>query len=88
MLIFIFINFRYAHVKYVPFHLMDILEPELIWINKRCYRFYESSIWKSIDTSKPYMEDEQSICSEEESEIDIKIIPHNTGFKHAFYVPK
>ncbi|XP_020296338.1 activating signal cointegrator 1 complex subunit 1 isoform X2 [Pseudomyrmex gracilis] len=70
---------------------MDVLEPELIWVNGRCYRFYESSVWKNINTSAPYMEDdnESVVCSEEESDTDIEIVPHNdTQFKHTFYVPK
>lgn len=70
---------------------MDVLEPELIWVNGRCYRFYESSVWKNINTSAPYMEDdnESVVCSEEESDADIEIVPHNdTQFKHTFYVPK
>ncbi|KAG5309442.1 ASCC1 protein, partial [Acromyrmex insinuator] len=67
---------------------MDVLEPELIWVNGRCYRFYENTAWKNIHTSAPYMEDKESICSNEESETDIEIIPHDTLFKHTFYVPK
>lgn len=67
---------------------MDILEPELIWVNGRCYRFYENSAWKSIHTSAPYMEDKESVCSEEELESDIEITAHDTCFKHSFYVPK
>lgn len=68
---------------------MDVLEPELIWVNGRCYRFYESSAWKNIHTSAPYMEDKESLCSDEESETsNIVIESHNGRFKHAFYVPK
>ncbi|CAL1684825.1 unnamed protein product [Lasius platythorax] len=67
---------------------MDVLEPELIWVNGRCYRFYESSAWKNIHTSAPYMEDKESVCSDEESETSIEIVPHNGRFKHTFYVPK
>ncbi|XP_072745481.1 uncharacterized protein [Anoplolepis gracilipes] len=68
--------------------MMDVLEPELIWVNGHCYRFYENSAWKNIDTSAPYMEDKESVCSDEESESSIEIVPHNGRFKHAFYVPK
>lgn len=68
--------------------MMNVLEPELIWVNGRCYRFYESSAWKNIDTSVPYMEDRESVCSDEESEINIEIVSHNGRFKHTFYVPK
>lgn len=67
---------------------MDVLEPELIWVNGRCYRFYESTTWKNIHTSAPYMEDKESVCSNEESETDIEIVPYNSWFKHTFYVPK
>ncbi|XP_024883318.1 activating signal cointegrator 1 complex subunit 1 isoform X4 [Temnothorax curvispinosus] len=34
------------------------------------------------------MEDKESVCSNEESETEIQIIPHDTCFKHTFYVPK
>lgn len=67
---------------------MDILEPELIWVNGRCYRFYESSAWENIHASAPYMEDKESVCSEEELESDIEIVACDTCFKHSFYVPK
>ncbi|XP_011704169.1 PREDICTED: activating signal cointegrator 1 complex subunit 1 isoform X3 [Wasmannia auropunctata] len=67
---------------------MDVLEPELIWVNGQCYRFYESTAWKNIHTSAPYMEDKESVCSNDDSETDIEIVPHGTSFKHTFYVPK
>lgn len=67
---------------------MDVLEPELIWVNGRCYRFYESTAWKNIHSSAPYMEDMESDCSNEESETDIEIVSHDTRFEHTFYVPK
>lgn len=67
---------------------MDVLEPELIWVNGCCYRFYESSAWKNIDTSTPYMEDKESVCSDEVSDTDIEIVPHNGQFKNTFKVPK
>ncbi|XP_071566997.1 activating signal cointegrator 1 complex subunit 1 isoform X3 [Temnothorax nylanderi] len=75
-------------MKHIAFYIMDVLEPELIWVNGRCYRFYESTAWKNIHTSAPYMEDKESMCSNEESETEIQIIPHDTCFKHTFYVPK
>jgi len=67
---------------------MDVLEPELIWINGQCYRFYESNVWKNMDTSTPYMEDKELIYSGDESDPDVEIIPYGTSFKHTFYVPK
>ncbi|EZA56279.1 activating signal cointegrator 1 complex subunit 1 isoform X2 [Ooceraea biroi] len=66
---------------------MDVLEPELVWINGRCYRFYESSAWKNMDTSAPYVEDEELVSSEDESDTDIEIVSCGTMFKHTFYVP-
>lgn len=41
-----------------------------------------------MSTSAPYMEDQGSVCSEEDSEIDIEIESHDSCFKHSFYVPK
>lgn len=67
---------------------MDVLEPELIWVKGRCYRFYESTAWKNICTSAPYMEDNESICSNDESETDIEIVSQDSRFEHTFYVPK
>lgn len=67
---------------------MDVLEPELLWVNGRCYRFCEKTAWKNIQTSAPYMEDKESICSDEESKTDIEIVSHHSGFKHTFYAPQ
>jgi activating signal cointegrator complex subunit 1 len=67
---------------------MDVLEPELIWVKGRCYRFYESTAWKNIQMSAPYMEDKESVSSNDESETDLEIVSHDTSFKHTFYVPK
>lgn len=67
---------------------MDVLEPELIWVSGRCYRFYENSAWKNMDASAPYVEDKELVYSEDESDTDIEIVPHGTLFKHTFYVPK
>ncbi|KAL6447880.1 hypothetical protein ACFW04_000157 [Cataglyphis niger] len=67
---------------------MDVLEPELIWVNGCCYRFYESSARKNIDTSAPYMEDKESVCSDEESDINMEIVSCNGQFKNTFKVPK
>ncbi|XP_011632959.1 activating signal cointegrator 1 complex subunit 1 isoform X1 [Pogonomyrmex barbatus] len=75
-------------VKYIAHYIMDVLEPELIWVNGQCYRFYESTAWKNIHTSDPYMEDKESICLNEESEPDIEMVSHGSCFKHTFYVPK
>nr|XP_012234026.1 PREDICTED: uncharacterized protein LOC105678895 [Linepithema humile] len=81
---------RNISIKYIPFYMriMDVLEPELIWVDGRCYRFYESSVWKNTHTSAPYMEDRESVCSEEESETDIEITFNDTRLQHSFYVPK
>ncbi|XP_029164380.1 uncharacterized protein LOC114935663 [Nylanderia fulva] len=79
---------RSIYIKHIAFYIMDVLEPELIWVNGRCYRFYESSAWKNIHTSAPYMEDKESVCSDEESETSIVIESYNGRFKHTFYVPK
>ncbi|XP_011883478.1 PREDICTED: activating signal cointegrator 1 complex subunit 1 isoform X2 [Vollenhovia emeryi] len=76
-----------VRIKRIALCRMDVLEPELIWVGGQCYRFYESTIWKNIHTSAPYMEDKESVCSDEESETDIEIVPHDTTFTHTFYVP-
>lgn len=72
------------------FRVMDVLEPELIWVDGQCYRFYEKSVWKNIHTSAPYMEDKESenYSEEELSGIDIEIKTYDAYFKHSFRVPK
>ncbi|XP_050464679.1 uncharacterized protein LOC126858419 [Cataglyphis hispanica] len=79
---------RSVHIKRIAFYIMDVLEPELIWVNGYCYRFYESSAWKNIDTSAPYMEDIESVCSDEESDTNMEIVSCNGQFKNTFKVPK
>ncbi|XP_076180561.1 thymidylate synthase isoform X2 [Ptiloglossa arizonensis] len=71
---------------------MNVLKPELIWIDGRCYRFFGN---KESDTCNivPYVEDnymeDHEACEDEYDTTDIKIEPHGaTKFKHTFYVAK
>lgn len=69
--------------------MMDVLKPELIWVDGKCYRFFESTAWKNINASVPYMEDKDSACSEEDSENDdLEITFNDSKLQHSFYVPK
>lgn len=36
---------------------MDVLKPELIWVEDRCYRFPDNSVWSTKQINAPYEED-------------------------------
>ncbi|KAJ8681231.1 hypothetical protein QAD02_017018 [Eretmocerus hayati] len=70
---------------------MDILEPELIWVEGRCYRFCDKYAWSNDKNLEPYEEefyDPDVYSSEEESGDDpIEVVPFKgNNFKHSFYV--
>lgn len=73
---------------------MDVMEPKLVWVEGRCYRFYESDAWSAKDhDGTPYVEDsnpqEFSDLNEDTCPIDVDIVPIDGGrYKHSFYVPK
>ncbi|XP_076236508.1 activating signal cointegrator 1 complex subunit 1 [Calliopsis andreniformis] len=70
---------------------MNILKPELIWVNGLCYRFLDNSEGRSSHNISPYIEDENQfgcIDYDEESSTDIEIVPFDTKYKHTFKVPK
>ncbi|XP_043274511.1 activating signal cointegrator 1 complex subunit 1 [Venturia canescens] len=72
---------------------MDVMEPKLVWVEGRCYRFFESDAWSAKDlASAPYVEDSnpQEFCdlNEDTCPVDIEITPIEGGrYKHSFYVP-
>lgn len=71
---------------------MDVLKPELVWVEGRCYRVYES-VKQNQDARNlsPYVEDDEMGCndSEEEYDSDIEIVQYgSTRYKHTFHVAK
>ncbi|CAK9810796.1 Activating signal cointegrator 1 complex subunit 1 [Anthophora quadrimaculata] len=71
---------------------MNILKPELIWIEDRCYRVLGNTKRSDSSNISPYVEDNYQLdfkdC-EKEYDADIEIVPYKaTQFKHTFHVPK
>lgn len=70
---------------------MNILKPELIWVEGRCYRFLENREWKSSHNVSPYIEDSDQFDDTDDDEYcnEIGIEPYKaTKFKHTFHVAK
>lgn len=69
---------------------MNILQPELIWIDGRCYRLFGNIERPSAQNISPYFEDNyQMDYKDSEDECDIEIVPYeSTRFKHIFHVSK
>ncbi|PBC27387.1 activating signal cointegrator 1 complex subunit 1 isoform X1 [Apis cerana] len=69
---------------------MNILQPELIWIDGRCYRLFGNIERLSAQNISPYFEDNyQMDYKDSEDECDIEIVPYeSTRFKHTFHVSK
>ncbi|OAD55577.1 Activating signal cointegrator 1 complex subunit 1 [Eufriesea mexicana] len=70
---------------------MNVLNPELIWVDGRCYRFLGNT--ELSHSRDPYFEENYQMDykdSEDECyDTDIEIVPYGaTTFKHTFYVPK
>ncbi|XP_078043517.1 activating signal cointegrator 1 complex subunit 1 [Augochlora pura] len=70
---------------------MNVLNPELVWIDGRCYRHFGKRESNDHNIS-PYIEDDDDLDIEDGEEFDdpdIEIVPHMTSrFKHTFHVPK
>ncbi|XP_048269152.1 activating signal cointegrator 1 complex subunit 1 isoform X1 [Bombus terrestris] len=73
---------------------MDILKPELIWVDGRCYRVLENIERTDARDIPPYFEDNNYNLDDKDSEdeyydTDIEIVPYgSTRFKHTFRAPK
>ena len=71
---------------------MDILKPELVWVDGRCYRVLENT--KRTNDVSSYFEDNNYQLDDKDAEDEcydsnIEIVPYgSTKFKHAFHVPK
>ncbi|KOC69171.1 Activating signal cointegrator 1 complex subunit 1 [Habropoda laboriosa] len=72
---------------------MNVLKPELIWVEDRCYRLLGNT--ESLDSRNisPYVEDSYQLdykdCEVESYDADIEIVPYKgTQFKHTFHVAK
>ncbi|XP_012256906.2 activating signal cointegrator 1 complex subunit 1 isoform X1 [Athalia rosae] len=73
----------------------NILNPELVWIDGRCYRFNESSAWSkergtaTYQEESTYLENDYDSGDDEPSLQKIDIEATDGGnFKHSFYCPK
>ena len=70
------------------------MEPKLVWVEGRCYRFVESDVWSSKDlASTTYTEEMDPLkfseLNEETCTTDIDITSLEGGkYEHSFYVPK
>lgn len=70
---------------------MDVLKPELIWVDGRCYRFFDSNAWTNENNLDSYLEDDYQAddTNEEACDSNIEIVPYDdTRFKHSYHVPK
>ncbi|KAL2715647.1 activating signal cointegrator 1 complex subunit 1 isoform X2 [Vespula squamosa] len=70
---------------------MDVLKPELIWVDGRCYRFFESEAWINKNNMDSYVEEDYQAdyTDEESSDFNIEIVPHGEAkLKHSFHVAK
>ena len=71
---------------------MDVLDPEVIWVDGKCYRFYESSLFSQEKEIGAYQEEEYegNYSTEEEDviqNVNITNLPNGKYF-HAFDIPK
>lgn len=70
---------------------MDVLKPELIWVDGRCYRFFDSNAWTNENNLDTYLEDDYQAdyTDEEACDSNIETVPYDdTRFKHSYHVPK
>ncbi|XP_012274599.1 activating signal cointegrator 1 complex subunit 1 [Orussus abietinus] len=71
---------------------MDVLHPQLVWVEGRCYRFFESDEWSKYRASATYEEEEYEPdinSADEFCNNDIEIVPFVGGkYKHSFYVAR
>lgn len=70
---------------------MDILQPELVWIDGRCYRFFDNNSWSHGKELGSYIEEtyepDYGSYDEESCDASIEIVPMNGNrYKHSFYV--
>ena len=71
---------------------MDVLKPEIVLVDGRCYRFFDSTAWSQNrelgsyeeETFQPTYDSDEDICDS-----NIEIVPHTGGrYKHSFHAPK
>ena len=70
--------------------MRDILEPELVWVEGRCYRFCDKPAWSQGRDLGSYEEETcepDCISNDEECDAPIEIVPaRGNRLKHSFYV--
>ena len=71
---------------------MDILKPELVLVEERCYRFFDSTSWfqnRNIgiyeeESYEPIYDSSEDICDS-----NIEVVPYTGGrYKHSFHIPR
>lgn len=70
---------------------MDILQPEIVCVEGRCYRFCDSFAWSKGKEVGAYHEEtyepDYEINDEEPCDSSIEIVPdRGNRWKHSFYV--
>ncbi|XP_032453042.1 activating signal cointegrator 1 complex subunit 1-like [Nasonia vitripennis] len=73
------------------FKMMDILEPELVWVEGRCYRFCDKFAWSQGKEIASYVEEsyepDYGSNDEESCDASIEIVPsRGNRYKHSFHV--
>ncbi|XP_057327157.1 activating signal cointegrator 1 complex subunit 1 [Microplitis mediator] len=73
---------------------MDIIKPELVWIEGRCYRFPDHTVWSSKQTCTPYEEDYDQMEDDMNNEVnsrdcDIAVeILKDGRYQHTVNIPQ
>lgn len=72
---------------------MNVLKPELMWVDGRCYRLSANTEWSNARNLSPYVEDschlDYNDYEDEHCDSNIEIIPcGGSKFKHTFHVAK
>lgn len=71
--------------------MMDILEPKLVWVEGRCYRFCDESAWSQGKELGSYQEEtyepDYGSNDEESCDASIEIVRfRGNRYKHSFHV--
>ena len=72
---------------------MNVLKPELTWVDGRCYRLSANTEWSNARNLSPYVEDnchlDYNDYEDEHCDSNIEIVPYGgSRFKHTFHVAK
>ncbi|XP_033228166.1 activating signal cointegrator 1 complex subunit 1-like [Belonocnema kinseyi] len=71
---------------------MDVLKPEIVLVDGRCYRFFDSTSWSQNRELGSYEEESFQATYDSDQEVcdgNIEIFAHSGGrYKHSFHVPR